>query len=318
MIGSLEDNLGISEAVARAEAALLALAGSSKNSRPIFILAAPRTGSTFLYQVAIKAFDLPYISNLTNDCFPRTPIIGLALQRGVKVDVGNQSRYGKTEGLFQPSEGSGPMMNWFGGGHPSQKVSCCALPGKEAHFIATLAACEIMYDGRPLLIKNAWNCFRVAYLAARLPGARFIWVRRDIRKAAESDLEARCKTKGNPHAWNSATPSNVEALRKLPPEHQVVENQFEFNQAIKAGLSEYAQGRWIDVWYEDFIADPASELDRMTGLLGLPRAEGRPVECAIPNTGFKISDREASSISRYIDTHCDRLGVYCYSRKEYK
>ena len=148
------------------------------NPRSVFVLGAPRTGSTWLYQAICGGLELPFISNLTNDLFPDAPIVGLAIQKSVPVRVGQTSKFGKTEGPFQPSEASSVISNWFGGGHPSQVVSNSFLPGRKEHFYATLAAAEVLF-GAPLVIKNAWNCFRISCLATALPSAHFVWVRRD-------------------------------------------------------------------------------------------------------------------------------------------
>lgn len=95
----------------------------------------------------------------------------------------------------------------------------------------TLAAVEAV-TGKPQLMKNAWNCFRLPDLARRFPGAGFIWLRRDVRAAAESDFAARYAVQGDALTWNSATPANVDELRRLSPEGQVLENQYEFSRAI--------------------------------------------------------------------------------------
>jgi|GEM_PF-2457116 len=250
-----------------AEALLLDLYGGDSEPAAVFILGAPRTGSTLLYQAMAAALRLPYVSNFTSQHFAANPILGIAIQNGIRIDIAFQSSYGKTVGAFQPSEGSAVMASWFGGGHPSQLVSTRILDGREPHFKRTLAAVASMC-GAPLLVKNAWHCFRVAYLARALPQARFVWIRRDIRDAAHSDLEARVATKGDRNAWNSATPANVEELRKLPPHAQVVENQLEFSRAVEMALRAEAGARWLEVWYEDLVAEPSAVLARIGNLIG--------------------------------------------------
>lgn len=282
---------------------------------PIFILAAPRTGSTFFYQTLVRVFGLPYISNLTNEFYPSMPILGLSMQHGVKVRIDDRSSYGKTAGLFQPSEGSGPMTFWFGGAQPSQSKSSRILNGREPHFIRTIAGCEALYDGAPLVIKNAWNCFRVAYLATALRGARFVWVRRDIREAARSDLEARYLTKGDPEAWNSATPANVETLRRLPPAHQVVENQYEFNRAVETDLASHATGRYVEVWHEDFVRDPERELGRLTHFMQRDSRDAAPDGIGSIHRERALSADESEAVSRFVSEHYGRLAADCYERE---
>ena len=301
---------------AGAETALFDRLGASVPAvqpHPTFILGAPRTGSTLLYQAICGGLRLPYIANLTNDMFPETPIVGLAIQKSVPVTVGFANRYGKTEGPFQPSEGSVVMTRWFGGGHPSALVSARIRDGMEPHFLATLAAAEALF-GAPLVIKNAWNCFRVAYLAEALPAARFIWIRRDIAAAAKSDLAARHATKGSATEWNSATPANVEELRRLLPAAQVVENQDAFNTAIATGLRAHADGRWQDVWYEDLCADPSGTLTAVAVFLGRPYAEDLPVATINEARTWRLPEDDEHMVDAYLAEHRTRLSGGRYSK----
>ncbi|MFN7178285.1 sulfotransferase [Hyphomonas sp.] len=225
----------------------------------VFIVAAPRTGSTVFYQALAEAFSLPVISNHANNETPEHPAVGILESHEVRLtgeargDYG--SRYGKTEGTHGLSEGSAIFTRWCGGGHPSETRSPGVLDTQAGHMRATLASVEAA-AGRPLVTKNAWNCFRVADLARRFPNAGFIWLRRDVLAAAASDLSARHVVQGDVRVWNSATPADVEALRLLPPEAQVLENQFAFTRAITAASAGLAPDRFAEIWYEDFIASP--------------------------------------------------------------
>lgn len=296
------------------EDALLGLVSEDTQPQPVFILGAPRTGSTYLYQLVASKFQLPYVSNLTNDCFGTTPIIGLALQHGIAVEISDSSHFGKTHGPFQPSEGSSPMTHWFGGGHPSQDVSNKILAGREEHFRLTLAACEYLYDGAPLLVKNPWNCFRIAYLANTLPRARFIWIKRDIRQSAASDLEARYLTKENATEWNSATPSNVDRLLQRPPTEQVVENQYEFNKAIAAAFAAHPEAKWCELWYEDLIQSPALELEKLSRFLDRSIQNESPSPKSSRVRSRELKNGDAQLIDKYVDQEYKRLGPFCYGK----
>jgi Sulfotransferase family len=292
---------------------LSALAPEAPDPGAVFLLGAPRTGSTIVYQSCAVLFGLPFIANLTNDYFAPTPIVGLALQKAHPVPVGTSSRFGKTEGPFQPSEGSSVMTHWFGGGHPSQSVSASILPGRAQHFARTLAAAQRLF-AKPLMIKNAWNCFRVSWLARALPRARFMWIRRDIAEAAGSDLEARYITKRSPHVWNSATPANYEELRRRPPVEQVVENQYEFNRAIGEALHADAGGRYTEIWYEDFVVDPHEVLTRAGAVLGLAaESPHEPLRAGEPVRTRALAADEASGVRDYIRAEGERLMPYRYA-----
>jgi len=295
------------------ESILLDSLNSQFSPRTIFILGAPRTGSTLLYQAMGDIFKLPFLSNFTNQYFSEFPIVGAALQKSLKFDIKWESKYGKTNGIFQPSEASAVLSTWFGGGHPSQEKSKQIIEGKEEHFLKTLNAIEVLYNQRPLLIKNAWNCFRVKYLAESLPCARFIWIRRDIASAAASDLQARYITKKSAFIWNSATPANWSELKNKQAHEQVVENQFEFNNAMQVSLNRYAHDRFVEIWYEKFIEFPVKEMKRLAGFLDLSLEKKVNCENIHQSDRVDISVEEMSAISTYIELNKSRLGKYIYN-----
>ena len=287
--------------------------GKATAAAPVFILGAPRTGSTIFYQSLVSAFSLPFFDNLTNDRVPENPIIGLWLQAGHpgREGIASTSRYGKVTGTWQPSEASGVMTGWFGGGHPSELVSDGILPGRERHFLSTMAAAHGLF-GRPLAIKNAWNCFRIGYLSAALPESSFIWIRRDIAAAAKSDLSARLAVQGDPRAWNSATPRNIGELRALPPWRQVVENQAEFSRAIAGAGSRLGTKRFVEVWYEDFCADQLGALTRLgrecSSLHGMePDFSRIPGVDESPRTDSGQSGEDAALIEGFVAGNPDRF-----------
>ena len=282
--------------------------GQYNRPNAVFILGAPRTGSTVLYQALCSRWVLPYISNFTNSHFAQTPIVGLTIQKALPADISFVSRYGKTSGALQPSEGSALLSRWFGGGHPSAVVSHTILEGMSEHFLSTLSAAETLFQ-RPLVIKNPWNCFRIRYLAGTLPHARFVWIRRDIAAAAKSDLAARYATKGSPNAWNSATPANVEELRRLPPTQQVVENQREFNAAIGDDLKTHAAGRWAAVCYEGFCRDPEGTLEDLARALGLTPVANPPPMALRPVGDWELPIADETAIDSYVAKHVIRTGV---------
>ena len=249
---------------------LRTLAGPVGQPSAVFVLGSPRTGSTLLYQAISFGLSLPYIANLTNDYFAETPILGLTMQAGLARHIvpSFRSSFGKTTGLLQPSEGSAVMRTWFGGDHPSQSRSARFVPGARARCEETLAAAFAL-NARPLVIKNAWNCFRIEDIASMDGKPAFVWIRRDIGDAAKSDLSARYVVQGSNQTWNSATPANVEALRSRPYWEQVVENQFEFNRAVGEALRTLHPGRYIEVWYERFCSDPVGELQRIARSIGI-------------------------------------------------
>lgn len=231
----------------------------------VFLLGSPRTGSTLVYQLIVNFFGFYYFSNFVADHFSESPIVGTALEKTLNPHkpVPYESSYGKTSGLWEPSEASAIFMNWFGGGHPSQVVSATVRKEKESHLVTTMQSIYGLMR-KPIVIKNAWNCFRIADLARIFPNAHFVWIRRDIARSAISDLAARYR-RGGPEVWNSATPANYIEIQKLPYWEQVVEQQYEYNKAMESDLHMHANGRFCKIWYEDICAGLEMQLDSLAG-----------------------------------------------------
>ncbi len=237
----------------------------------VFILASPRTGSTLLYQLMINHFTFYYFRNFINDYFSKFPALGVLLGASIckepRRPISHESSYGKTEGAFGPSEASFIFRNWFGGDHPSELRSCNFESAERmVHMVHTMKTIW-RNTSSALLMKNAWNCFRIKVLSEVFPQAYFIWLRRDIVRSALSDLKAReyqgsfssgvrnnvfftyvdRKTK----IWNSATTANYKEIQKLLYWEQVVEQQYEYNKVIGRDLNQYCPDRYFEIWYED-------------------------------------------------------------------
>ncbi len=290
-------------------------AGPKPQEAPaVFILGSPRTGSTPLYQMMANAFELFYLSNFVSDHFAAYPAVGAALEMhlNTRSPVSYRSAYGKTQGHFEPSEASPIFSHWFGGAHPSQLRSTDPLPGKAEHLANSLSTIYRM-SGRPVLAKNAWNCFRVKALAGQLTSMRFIWIRRDIRQSALSDLKSRRRL-GDPNKiWNSATTANYKDIQKRPYWEQVVEQQYEYNRAIGRHLAAFAPGRYMEVWYEEVCIHPEATLDHIARLL----APINVARCPLPPPDLERSsrhspDEDSEKIRAYVEANQDRLAPHLY------
>lgn len=227
--------------------------------RPVFVVCAPRVGSTLIYQALANVFGLTYFSNATNDLFSKTPALGLLRESKNKENkylLSYFSQYGKTSGLRETSEASAIFGNWFGGGHPSESVSSDVKSVDAGlHMQRTFAASKVI-TGRDHVSKNPWNSFRIKSLASHFPEATFVWIRRSIDASAISDLENRI-ARGNPNEiWNSATTANYKDIQKRPYVEQVVLQQYYYSMSIKRALDGHEQSNVFEVWYEDLCATP--------------------------------------------------------------
>ena len=285
----------------------------------LFILGSPRTGTTLAYQFIINVFGFYYFSNFVAEQFAKHPAVGVAIDIHVhpKKPVSFSSNYGKTTGLFEPSEASWIFKNWFGGKQPSQTKSAKVLAGKETHMKMTLRVIHKI-AGLPLATKNAWNCFRIEDICRMFPGIRFLWLRRDVVRSAISDLEARYR-RGDPEGWNSATTKNYKEIQKLPYWEQVVEQQFEYNRTLQDDLRKYCTDGFLELWYEDLCTDTnavARKLHQAFSSWGwkVKKPENMRIRQFNTSPGPSGMQKDIRKITDYVAEDPLRFGPYYYKR----
>ena len=235
----------------------------------LFILGSPRVGSTVLFQLVINHFECFFPSNSFNRKFQNQEVnlesFDLSPYLSPLEKVSYISDYGKTLHDGEPSEASAFFGTFFGGEHPSEDKSKAPLPDLAERFVEF---CRSLYSQsrKPLVFKNAWNCFRIRYLSQAIPKACFLWIRRDIADAAFSDLEARRK-RGSTNIWNSATTSDYLEIQKHPYWEQVVEQQYGYARRVGSDLSQFCRDRYFEVWYEDILVEPNLFLEKINNFL---------------------------------------------------
>ena len=102
----------------------------------------------------------------------------------------------------------------------------------------------------------------------------------------------------------------------LPPPHQVVENQYEFNRAIETGLASHAAGRYLAVWYEDFVCDPERELGRLARFIQRDALDHAPEAKHVIHRERELSIEESGAISELVSANYGRFGSDCYERED--
>jgi hypothetical protein len=224
-------------------------ADKSRAVPPIFIVGAPRSGTTVLFKSLAETFELTYPSNVESALFAAPWLLHQAswpFKRAPR-SFSEQSRYGYVGGLWSPSE-AGPLLRLL----LDQKK-------RRLHFRdAVLAASSA--SGRPYLCKNTHNSLRVSALTELFPDALFIWCRRDRAATIRSILRMREVQEGNITSWSGVRPEGWQAVSDRSPEDQVAwqVDTIETQIAADAGRS---GSDLLPVQHEDFAADRYIVLD---------------------------------------------------------
>lgn len=177
---------------------------------PVFILGAPRSGTSLFYELLVTRYHFSYFSNLAHRLY-KTP--AAATQMGCRAiaqyRASYRSDYGHIAGWGAPNEGGWIWQRWLEDGDWVDASAVAGLPVGEMR--ATLAAHEAVL-GAPFVNKNVMHSNRVLLLDALFPGCLFIEVRRNAADTARSIVRAQQRSKGpQPHddTWWSVRPSNA-------------------------------------------------------------------------------------------------------------
>ena len=225
---------------------------------PIFIIGAPRTGSTLLYQLLIQRFHLAYMTNLQSFFYGSPAIIARLTKRLRSSRSENfpaESKFGYIRGAFAPSEAGATFRYLFGENDISDPPSAT-----QKDLARKTLACLGTAESTAFVAKNLYNSMRLASICAVFPEAFFIWIIRDPLYAAQSLLMMRRRLYGSDHIWASVKPHTWGELVTYSPFEQVVRQIKDINDYILHILNCREKIRYVQITYRELCLQPRETL----------------------------------------------------------
>ena len=242
---------------------------------PILIVGAPRSGTTLLYQLIVQHLDVAYLSNAHHALFGAPFLVERLVPRRLRQPPKDyESRFGRTQGIWAPSE-AGNFWYRFFPLHP-HAVTPDEIPPVALQRLRSSVAAMTRAAGRAFVTKNVVCSVRMRAISTALPEMRYLVVHRDLVDTAVSLLASRREANGTYDEWWSVEPREIESMRQLPPEQQVVEQIRAVEASIQASRGGMDPVLFVDVRYPDLTADPEGELTRVAARFGLGRRPGSP------------------------------------------
>lgn len=206
---------GVHAALRNREMGLLAKYAEAAAPPPVFLIGAPRSGTSLAYELFVTRYHCAYFSNLAHR-FYKTPVAASAL--GGRLITNHQaayeSDYGHIAGWGAPNEAGWIWQRWLADGDWCDESLISEI--NVAEMRATVAALQAVMSAPneplPFVNKNVMHANRMRLLDAIYPGCLFVEVRRDDAATARSIIRARRRGKGpepHPDAWWSVRPSNA-------------------------------------------------------------------------------------------------------------
>ncbi len=256
----------------------------------LFIVGAPRSGTSLLYKQLCLHPEAAWISNwarrapglpalaVLNRLAPRLPDARRRTWFGA--DAANAYVYAHprrlAERLFpMPVEGEPVYRHCGVPQDPSAVPETAATAGR---LRAAFAATGRWSGGRVLVSKRIANNLRIPLLAAAFPAARFVNLIRDGRAVAYSLSRVDWWEDGVVW-WYGGTPRRWREEGRDPWElcalHWVRELA-----AIRTGLAAVPAGQQLGVRYEELVQAPVETAERIAGFAGLAPAPAWTAELA--------------------------------------
>ncbi|HEY4444396.1 MAG TPA: sulfotransferase, partial [Steroidobacteraceae bacterium] len=218
--------------------------------KPVFIVSAPRSGSTLLFE--------------TLACSPAFNTFG-----------------GEAHWLVEDVEALRPGAP---GVDSNRLTAAQATPAVTATIrqaaVARLQGAEgrAPTEAAPLLEKTPKNSLRIPFLRQVFPDARFIFLWRDPRENLSSIIEAwrsggwitYPSLPGWDGPWSLLLPPDWQSLRGAPLASIAARQWLKANETALEDLQQLPREQWAAVSYHGLLADPAATVRRLCEFAGVP------------------------------------------------
>ena len=270
--------------------------------QPIFIIGAPRTGSTILYQALTNYLDIMYIDNLAcrwcNNLFFGMWLSYKKFQNqphdNFKAEHGNTTRFGD----HAPGECGGFWYRW--------------LP-KDRHFvdendfnenvvkeIRKEISAIINYYDKPLVFKNLNTGQRLRLIKQCFPEAKFIFIRRDPRFTVRSILKARKKAKVKKEQWWSVMPPYYQDLLPLPEREMCAGQVFYIDEQIMKDLELFQDKNAMELHHRELSEDC---IQRIAEWIGAQKKSGGQLPIFLKDYSNKLELSEQAELNPIIQKY---------------
>jgi hypothetical protein len=227
-------------------------AGQARLERPIFIVAAPRSGSTLLFETLAVT--------------PQLHTFG-----------------GEAHWLVEGSEelrpgAPGIDSNRLDAGHAAGSVAQRVVDRVLRNLQDSQGQPVTAADGAiRLLEKTPKNALRIPFFDAVFPDARFIFLWRDPRENLASIMEAWRSGQWTTYAelpgwegpWSLLLPPGWQALRGRPLEEIAAFQWESANRIVLDDLGALAPERWTSLSYAELVSRPQETLKRLCSFAGI-------------------------------------------------
>jgi hypothetical protein len=253
------------------------LADETAVVKPVFIIGAPGSGTTVLYDTLCAHRDLAYVTlnMLRAGIHKQGRLVGDKRTTLFKM----HNLLHKDKASTVPHEANAFWIQYFG--TYNYMTEDDLTPEMKAHLRKNVAAVQNLWKRPRFINKNLQHCVRVRILDRIFPDAKFVHIIRDGRAVAYSILNK--KGEANPTMF-------LLSLKKILGDKYKPERSELFNYGQAWGelvgkareANAFGSDRYCELRYEDLITNPRDEIKRVVDFCELEWYSG--FEKNIPKT----------------------------------
>ena len=263
----------------------------------VYVVGAPRSGTTLLYQLISRYLQVGYINNLIARFWMR-PAVGIRLSQAIIGSTGRnqvalRSLHGTTEGVEGPHEFGYFWRHWLKlDESPTHHLDAASIRCVDCNGLKLALEQEILGNfGCPVVFKNVICGFQAELLTRIHPASLFVHIVRNTGDTAASILASRMERYGSYATWWSLKPSTWPFKEVATPVEEALQQVLECRKEFRMELSREGLNS-MEVNYEELCLNPVSILDRIRQAINalggaLPKTN-QPVECLSPSTAWKL------------------------------
>jgi LPS sulfotransferase NodH len=270
----------------------------------VYVVGAPRSGTTLLSQLLSRHLPIGYINNLIARFWLR-PSVGIRLsnlllgERG-REGIAFESTHGVTSGILGPHEFGYFWRHWLRlDRSPTHHLSPAALAEIDRVGLKRVLEEEILGVFQTgVVLKNGICGFHAGFLTGIHPVSLFVHITREPFDAAASVLKCRQERFGSYQAWWSLKPATYPFGPDAgDPVAEAASQVLDCKKEIDVELA-LPGVNGMRVTYEDLCADPQDVVKRVCVQLAEMGIEVSPVSMALPRLSMASTPRLPDDLER--------------------
>ena len=270
----------------------------------VFLVGAPRTGSTFLYQALTNTCAFLYLNNLIY-LFHRNLYFGFQLSRKIWGDIEPHncfiSEFGNTLrcGWKAPNEGGNFWYNWLS--RENNYTINNALEETKVKEIQEVLFTILYEFNKSLLFKNLYGGQRMPLIHKISSDANFIFMRRDPVYTVQSILMAKRRLGIPANKLWSIRPANYRKLEEMREIDQVVNQVHSLETQIYRDKKLFPEENFFEVRYEELVADAKNSLKKILDFLHIHRHQIPEIPTVSKGNHQQLPDEEFEEIQHKVN-----------------